>query len=551
MEYFLSLNSRQESSDGSEDEDDEGEEDMLADDAVGEDGKLNMIVNLGCLQSLISSGAIACRSCKRSNLTVIEGGHDFREGSSCLLQLHCFNCGKLATEYTSSKTGTVHTGFDANRRLVAAATSNGIGYSQRLHTGVKRAANRDLQDVAHVIRTTYADMNIGIPDANGVLDISISIDGSWHKRGRTSHNGVVCVIDLITGLIIDFVALSNYCQVCESEAAPSPGDANYDDWFAGHKDQCQQNIQCSSQAMEMEGAVILFQRSEERGFRYTEMLGDGDTKPHAKLLEEDVYNGRPIEKIECVNHVTKRLGTALRTLVEKRKAQGQPIGGRGKLTAERIKKLTNYYGRAIKDNKGNLDATVNAVWASFFHTLSSDASHNHNLCPDGPKSWCFFKRALANNVEPGHHSKELPASVEVLKPVYQRLGDPQLLSRCLQGKTQNSNEAFHSVLWRLCPKERWASLRSVETALAIAVQQFNKGSSALLDVMVELEILTDRPGEEYAAQQDASRVVCATRKSSKKEKERRKKIDAIYVKSAKNAEVVRERSMALGPSKGL
>nr|KAG5694518.1 hypothetical protein BaRGS_030393 [Batillaria attramentaria] len=150
-------------------------------------------------------------------------------------------------------------------------------------------------------------------------------------------------------------------MVCESEAAPSPGDANYDDWFAGHKDQCQQNIQCSSQAMEMEGAVILFQRSEERGFRYTEMLGDGDTKTHAKLLEEDVYNGRPIEKIECVNHVTKRLGTALRTLVEKRKAQGQPIGGRGKLTAERIKKLTNYYGRAIKDNKGNLDAMVNAL----------------------------------------------------------------------------------------------------------------------------------------------------------------------------------------------
>lgn len=474
-------------------------------------------------------------------------------GSSCLLELRCNDCGKLATEYTSPRTGTSHTGFDVNRRLVAAASSNGIGFAQverlfalmglpkpmnvktwyfykkRVHSGVKRAADKHLDEAAESIRTTYADMNIGIPDANGILDISISIDGTWHKRGRTSHNGVVCVIEIITGLIIDFVALSNFCRVCESEGSPSPGEAGYDDWYASHRQHCQKNIECSSQAMEMEGALILFQRSKERGFRYTEMLGDGDAKTHQKLLNENVYDGFPIEKIECVNHVTKRLGTALRALVDKRKAQGQPIGGKGKLTADRIKKLTNYYSRAIKDNSGNLDAMVNAVWASFFHTLSSDASHNHELCPDGPTSWCFFKRAQANNMEPRPHSKELPASVgEALKPVYQRLGDPQLLSRCLQGKTQNSNEAFHSVLWRLCPKERWASLHSVETALAIAVQQFNKGSSALLDVMVELEILTDRQGADYAVQQDSSRVVKATRKSSNKEKERRKKIDAIH-----------------------
>ncbi|KAK7490702.1 hypothetical protein BaRGS_00018119 [Batillaria attramentaria] len=42
--------------------------------------------------------------------------------------------------------------------------------------------------------------------------------------------------------------------------------------------------------------------------------------------------------------------TALRTLVEKRKAQKLPTGGGGKLTEQRIKQLTNYYGRVIKDN---------------------------------------------------------------------------------------------------------------------------------------------------------------------------------------------------------
>ena len=91
----------------------------------------------------------------------------------------------------------------------------------------------------------------------------------------------------------------------------------------------------------------------------------------------------------------------------------------------------------------------------------------------------FFQRAQAENVAPRPHSKSLPPEVaEALDPVFERLGDPQLLRRCLAGKTQNSNECFHSLLWSMCPKERWASLRTVDTALGISVQRFNKGSTA-------------------------------------------------------------------------
>ena len=80
--------------------------------------------------------------------------------------------------------------------------------------------------------------------------------------------------------------------------------------------------------MEMEGAEIMFRRFIElHGFPYTEMPGGGDAKTRSRLLQ-DPYDGRPIEKLECVNHVTMRMGTALRNLVEKGKAQGQPTGGR-------------------------------------------------------------------------------------------------------------------------------------------------------------------------------------------------------------------------------
>ena len=64
---------------------------------------------------------------------------------------------------------------------------------------------------------------IGVdPDKDGVLDISVSFDGSWQKRGHSSHKGVASVIDLVTGFPIDLryfliivisVKLQKVCQV--------------------------------------------------------------------------------------------------------------------------------------------------------------------------------------------------------------------------------------------------------------------------------------------------------------------------------------------------
>ena len=51
------------------------------------------------------------------------------------------------------------------------------------------------------------------PD-DGVLDIGVSLDGSWQKRGHSSYNGVASVIDLITGRPIDYKGLSHFCMKC-------------------------------------------------------------------------------------------------------------------------------------------------------------------------------------------------------------------------------------------------------------------------------------------------------------------------------------------------
>lgn len=47
-----------------------------------------------------------------------------------------------------------------------------------------------------------------------ILDICVSYDGTWQKRGHTSLYGIGVVIDILTGLVVDFEILSKYCHDC-------------------------------------------------------------------------------------------------------------------------------------------------------------------------------------------------------------------------------------------------------------------------------------------------------------------------------------------------
>ena len=114
--------------------------------------------------------------------------------------------------------------------------------------------------------------------------------------------------------------MSNYCLACE--LGPKVDSPGYVEWFQKHESHCQKTTNCSSAAMETEAAVVMRGRSLQlHNFQYMEMLGDGDGKAHGKVNGLHPYGPEAsIKKIECVNHVTKRMGTALRTLVEKRKS---------------------------------------------------------------------------------------------------------------------------------------------------------------------------------------------------------------------------------------
>ena len=112
------------------------------------------------------------------------------------------------------------------------------------------------------------------------------------------------------------------------------------------------------------------------------------------------------------------MGTALRKVVSNLRGTKDSISGKGKLTDLKIKELTNYYGKAIKSNKGNVQAMEFAVWASFFHSISTNENPQHDFCPEGKESWCFYKRDQAEGRQPRDHRRPFPpVVVKAMKPI--------------------------------------------------------------------------------------------------------------------------------------
>lgn len=106
------------------------------------------------------------------------------------------------------------------------------------------------------------------------------------------------------------------------------------------------------------------------------------------------------------------------------RARGEPLGGKGRLTQDRIKKITNYYGYALRSHKHDVPGMQRAVGAILQHMPSTDEAPKHSLCPEGPESWCKYNRALAKNEVPPPHQNSLPDFVcKALEPVSTRLSD--------------------------------------------------------------------------------------------------------------------------------
>ena len=246
-------------------------------------------------------------------------------------------------------------------------------------------ARREVRDVA------------GATDGE-VVDVLVSCDGTWQKRGFSSLFGAVFIIAHTTGKVLDYHVMSKVCAGCQHWESCDHSSPEYEEWKRNHTGHCSMNFDGSAPAMEPYGTLQMFQRSLEFNLRYTHLISDGDSKTFSLLSSMQPYGSEhPIQKLARIGHVQKRLGTALRNLKTSYRGRkledGKTIGGAGRLTDGLINSLQNYYGDAIRQNKGDLAAMTCAVQATLLHCNSTDEQPCHQLCPTGEKSWCAWQRA--------------------------------------------------------------------------------------------------------------------------------------------------------------
>ena len=73
--------------------------------------------------------------------------------------------------------------------------------------------------------------------------------------------------------------------------------------------------------MEADSVLLMYQQSLGKyGLRYRPFIGDGDSSSYS-IVQRDMPYGPLcfINKAECTNHVTKRMGTGLRKLMKDKK----------------------------------------------------------------------------------------------------------------------------------------------------------------------------------------------------------------------------------------
>ena len=103
--------------------------------------------------------------------------------------------------------------------------------------------------------------------------------------------GIGCVVDVVTGLVIDLSVLSLHCQRCFSVKKRYRGmnTHGFRNWHETHSNECNRNYSRSSGRMEAAAAESLWNRSIERDFRYTTLLSDGDARTYKHLCDLNIY----------------------------------------------------------------------------------------------------------------------------------------------------------------------------------------------------------------------------------------------------------------------
>ncbi|GFX92993.1 uncharacterized protein TNCV_139371 [Trichonephila clavipes] len=261
---------------------------------------------------------LLCDVCKSYSLKIDIVG---KLGFSRKISVFCTSCDIIkSSNFTSGRIydseGTENQSFDINMRMVQSFLSFGKGYL------AMEKFLKSLNDVRSQVKRAYQSNS-------AINDIDVTFDDTWLTRGHSSQKGISCVIDLLTGFVMDFEIMSKRRIECEhAKSGLGENSSEFHVWYEVHISSCAINHVGSSCAMEQEAALKLWQRTEDSGFRYMTLLSDGGAKTYQYLNVKEVHGHEiKIKKEECINHVRKRLVKSLRKAVKEWRTRGVSLGG--------------------------------------------------------------------------------------------------------------------------------------------------------------------------------------------------------------------------------
>jgi len=477
------------------------------------------ILEFASVFSAISANVV-CKECNSGvtfNQTTLRG-----LGFKILMSCQC------RRDKTINSGPMIQNAYEINRRFVFTMRLLGVGHEGvnlfcsllDICQGIGNATYTALVENMHTAASAVYEsvISFGVTQEKNMneeagkpqIELTVSGDGTWKKRGFSSLFGVSTLIGKYSGKVIDAMVMSSFCGGCNLwKTLKKTEPEKYEAWYADHESECSINHTGSSGKMEIDAIVAMFLRSiEKHGVKYSTYVGDGDSKTFNGILKAEPYgHDSPVVKKECVGHVEKRMGTRLRNAIKNNK--GISGKGAGKLTGKVIVEMTRFYGLAIRRHPESLEEMKKEIWATFYHKCSTDENPQHQNCPAGEGSWCKWRQAEATSLLDQFHHEKAPLSKEVqavVKPIYEDLSKDDLLTRCLGAETQNNNESLNSLIWTFAPKHLHSGVQIVQIATFLAVVIFNEGFQGIIKIMHTMGCSIGRTAHAYVERRDEFRI---------------------------------------------
>ncbi|KAG0418128.1 hypothetical protein HPB47_005103 [Ixodes persulcatus] len=181
-------------------------------------------------------------------------------------------------------------------------------------------------------------------------------------------------------------------------------------------------------------------------------------------------------------------------------------------------KLTNFF------------SGLNAPPPMHLKTYQKIATKVHDAATRAASNVMKEAARMPSSAKPHRPAFSKEVAKEVV-PLYNRLAQKELLARCARMKTQNANESFNALVCKRCPKTEFASHQTIETAVALAVLDFNMGPKGMERALLEMEMEAGSHHESQTRKMTQHRLARsrASALDSSKVAYKRRKLEAVAV----------------------